>query len=60
MKAIFETLGKSVIAYAKKKKKRGEKYAEWKGQNVWCAFIITALQSYIQTFCAGRVCPQKR
>ena len=42
-----------------KKKKRGEKYAEWKGQNVWCVFIITILQSYIQTFCAGRVCPQK-
>lgn len=46
MKAIFETLGKSEIAYAKKKKnEREEKYAEWKGQNVWCVFIITVLQS---------------
>ena len=34
MKAIFETLGKSEI----QKKKREEKYADWKGQNV-CVYL---------------------
>ena len=33
MKAIFETLGKSEI-----QKKREEKYADWKGQNV-CVYL---------------------